>query len=132
LGAVLFNLATSHAGIRFFLKDVYANPAALNPATVELYWKSARHPGARYAAGAFVGMRLNCDIRSALPALQRPLLLTWGERAGQTPFAEAKQVRAAAPAGTQFVTFHAGDLPHEECPAEYSAAVEAFLATVPT
>jgi pimeloyl-ACP methyl ester carboxylesterase len=131
-GAVLFNAATSHVGIRFFLKDIYANPGTLTPELVEQYWKSARHPGARFAAGAFVGMRLNWDIRPALPALQRPLLLTWGERAGQTPFKESKQVRALAPAGAQFVTFQAGDLPHEECPAEYTAAVEAFLATVPT
>jgi pimeloyl-ACP methyl ester carboxylesterase len=130
LGAVLFNAATSHVGIRFFLKDIYAKPGALTPALVEQYWKTARHPGARFAAGAFVGMRLNCDIRSALPALLRPLLLTWGESAGQTPFKEAKQVQALVP-NAQFVTFQAGDLPHEESPAEYSAAVQAFLATLP-
>lgn len=131
LGSVLFNAATSRRGIRYFLKDIYADPAALTPETVDQYWQSARHPGARFAAGAFVGFRLNHDIRGALPALQRPLLLTWGEQAGQTPFKEAKQVQALMPEGSQFVTFQAGDLPHEERAAAYAAAVEAFLSALP-
>lgn len=128
LGSVLFNLATTRRAIRYFLKDVYADPKAMTEETVELYWRSARHEGARYAAGAFVGMRLNCDIRRALPSLTCPVLLTWGQQAGQTPFRESKKVRAVAP-NIPFVPLPGGDLPHEESPAAFLAATVPFLAS---
>ena len=126
VGAGLFGALVSRASIRFFLRDIYANRAALTPDTIELFWQSAQHPAARFAPAAFVGMQLNCDIREALPALTMPVLLAWGEAAVQTPLREAAVVRQFTPTA-EFAVLPGGDLPHDEHPEAFNRALVRFL-----
>jgi pimeloyl-ACP methyl ester carboxylesterase len=128
IGETLFNALASRASIRFFLKDIYADRIA--PEALDLFWESANQPNARYAPAAFVGMRLNVDIRQSLPAMTCPLLLVWGTAAAQTPFGEASAVRALVP-DAEFVPIRAGDLPHDERPQLFNPALEQFLGTLP-
>lgn len=128
LGEALFNALVSRSSIRFFLKDIYADRIA--PEAVELFWQSANQPNARFAPSAFVGMRLNVDIRRSLPALTCPLLLVWGTAAAQTPFGEASAVRALVP-NAEFVPIRAGDLPHEERPQLFNPVLQRFLGELP-
>jgi pimeloyl-ACP methyl ester carboxylesterase len=123
IGKALFGALVSRASIRFFLKDIYA--FGLDRTAEELYWLSANQPNSRYAPAAFVGMRLNHDIRSAIGRLHCPLAIAWGTRASQTPYREAKMVLAAAPAA-EFLPFNAGDLPHEEAPHDFNTAISVF------
>ncbi len=113
LGTSLFSALVSRISIRFFLRNIYADRSALTAETVRLFWQSARQRGARFAPAAFVGMKLNCDIRKALPSLSMPLLLVWGEAAAQTPLLEAAVVRQYAP-DAEFAVLPGGDLPHDE------------------
>ena len=69
IGEGLFSALTSRPSIRFFLSDIYSDRAAMTPEAVELFWRGAHAPGARYAPAAFVGMRLNLDIESDLRRL---------------------------------------------------------------
>lgn len=130
VGARLFDTLTSMRFIGFFLRDIYSSPDALPKDSKALYWETARLPGARFAPAAFVGMKLNYDIRPLLPAVRCPLLLAWGKDAGQTPASESGQVRALAPT-SQFALLPGGDLPHEERPAEFVQALRQFLAALP-
>jgi pimeloyl-ACP methyl ester carboxylesterase len=123
VGKVLFGALVSRASIRFFLKDIYA--FGLDRTAEELYWLSANQPNSRYAPSAFVGMRLNHDIRGAIGRLQCPLAIAWGTEASQTPYREAKTVLAAAPSA-EFMPFNAGDLPHEEAPLDFNTAITVF------
>jgi pimeloyl-ACP methyl ester carboxylesterase len=125
LGRVLFSALVSRPSIRFFLKDIYA--FGLDTEAEALYWQSANEPNARYAPAAFVGMQLNCDIRERIALVTCPLLIAWGTKASQTPFREATQVLARAPQAA-FATFPSGDLPHEESPEPFVAALENFAA----
>ncbi|AMW03862.1 alpha/beta fold hydrolase [Gemmatimonas phototrophica] len=124
-GRALFSALVSRASIKFFLKDIYA--FGLDRMAEHLYWISANQPNARFAPAAFVGMRLNHDIRQSIGQLQVPLLLVWGTQASQTPYKESAQVRAAAPAA-MFAPQHAGDLPHDETPDAFNAVVLGFTA----
>ncbi|MCE2902511.1 MAG: alpha/beta fold hydrolase [Gemmatimonas sp.] len=128
IGEALFQALVSRASIRFFLKDIYADPIA--PEALDLFWQSANQPNARYAPAAFVGMRLNVDIRRSLPAVAQPLLLVWGTAAAQTPFREASAVRALVPKA-EFVPIRAGDLPHDEHPRLFNPVLQHFLGALP-
>ncbi|MCA2983577.1 alpha/beta fold hydrolase [Gemmatimonas sp.] len=123
VGAALFKALVSHPSIRFFLKDIYA--FGLDRETEQLYWLSANQPNARFAPAAFVGMQLNWDIRQRIAQVECPLLIAWGTRASQTPYAEAAQVMRRAPQA-ELVSFEAGDLPHEEVPHVFNAVLKDF------
>ncbi len=129
-GGALFSLLVSKRSIRFFLKDIYHDQRMMSDEVVGLYHASASLPNARFAPAAFVGMRLNLDIRRTLPAMAAPFMLVWGSFASQTPFKEAPDVHALRPEAP-FVVFPAGDLPHEECPAEFLQSLTAFLDNLP-
>jgi pimeloyl-ACP methyl ester carboxylesterase len=125
VGAALFKALVSRASIRFFLKDIYA--FGLDKEAEQLYWLSANEPNSRFAPAAFVGMQLNWDIRERIAHVECPLLIAWGSKASQTPYREASQVVRRAPQA-DFVAFEAGDLPHEELPHEFNAALKEFAA----
>jgi len=126
IGEGLFSALTSRPSIRFFLSDIYSDRAAMTPEAVELFWRGAHAPGARYAPAAFVGMRLNLDIESDLRGLTVPVQLIWGKDASQTPFAEAAQVHAVRPDAPLDV-IPGGDLPHDESPRDFLRVLSAFL-----
>jgi pimeloyl-ACP methyl ester carboxylesterase len=126
-GAALFSLLVSKPSIRFFLKKTYFDkPRMLTSEVVNLYWVSAAQHNARFGPAAFVGMRLNHDIRKALVAMPCPFLLVWGEHAVQTPFRESAEVHALRPQ-SPFAVLPGGDLPHEESPAAFVGALFGFL-----
>jgi pimeloyl-ACP methyl ester carboxylesterase len=124
-GLALFSALTSKLSIPRFLKDIYFDKRLLTPEVVDLYWQAAHQPNARYAPAAFVGMRLNHDIRRALRELTCPLLLVWGEHASQTPLSESKDFLALRPQAT-IAILPGGDLPHEESPAQFLVALRTF------
>lgn len=125
-GDALFKSLTTRPSIRLFLRDIYADRSAMTDEAVELFWLTAHQPGARYAPAAFIGMRLNHDLRPLLPQLARPFLLLWGERAGQSPMSEALPFRALAP-DAQYAVLPGGDLPHEERADVFSTTLLHFL-----
>jgi pimeloyl-ACP methyl ester carboxylesterase len=125
-GTAMFRALTSRGSIRFFLKDIYADPRKLTPENVELFHLTASQPNARFAPAAFVGMSLNRDIRTALPSLRCPVMIIWGTDASQTPFRESAGVRALVP-DAPFVALPGGDLPHDEHPEQFNAVLEEFL-----
>ncbi len=128
-GRRLFNGLTSRFSIRFFLRDIYADRGAMTPATVDLYWRGAHQPGARFGPAAFVGMALNVDVRADLATVRCPVQLLWGREASQTPIREAAEAQAIRP-WMPFVALPGGDLPHDEQPAAFVAALQGFLAEV--
>jgi pimeloyl-ACP methyl ester carboxylesterase len=127
IGTALFNALVSRPSIEFFLKRTYADDRLVTPALVDAYHRSAHQPGARYAPAAFVGMRLNLDVRDDLARLTVPLLVTWGKQALQVPITELPPFVERCP-GAEAATFaDAGDLPHDEVPDAWNPRVAAFL-----
>lgn len=125
-GALLFRLLTTRTSIKLFLRGIYSRREILDEERVTLFHEAARQPGAQFAPAAFIGMRLNLDLRPVLPLLARPFLLLWGEHATQSPPSEALPVRALAPV-TQFAMLPGGDLPHDERPDVFNSTLLHFL-----
>jgi pimeloyl-ACP methyl ester carboxylesterase len=129
LGEALFSGLVSKRSIRFFLRDIYSDRSVMTDEVVDLYWDSARRPNARFAPSAFVGMRLNLDIRAALASMPCRFMLAWGEQAAQTPLREAAAVHALRPEAP-LVVLPGGDLPHEESPERFVDALRTFIASL--
>ena len=128
VGEALFNALVSKPSIAYFLQRAYADDRLVTRELVDAYHRTAHQPGARFAPAAFVGMRLNLGVRDALRRLDVPLLVTWGERAGQVPIGEMKPFVAECPRAEVATFADAGDLPHDEVPGAWVTRVTEFLA----
>ena len=126
-GSALFNALVTKPSMEFFLKKTYEDDAHVTPELLDAYWRSAHQPGARYAAAAFVGMRLNLNVRDAARRLAQPVLITWGDQAKEVPRAELEHYENCAPHASVQHFAPCGSLPHDERPAEWNAAALDFL-----
>jgi pimeloyl-ACP methyl ester carboxylesterase len=125
-----YNALTSPASVRHYLEDVYADDRLVTDELVESYVRNARQPGGKYAVAAFVGGRLNVDIRQSLRRVRQPMLLLWGEQARQNPVQHAHGFRVLKPEADWALVSGAGDLPHDEQPRTTNAALHRFLERV--
>ena len=127
VGTAIYNALTSPASVREFLEECYANDRLVTEELVEHYVQSARQPGAKHAVAAFVGGRLNVDIRNALRRVRHPMLLLWGDQARMNSVQNAHAFRVLKPEAEWALVSDAGDLPHDEQPHRTNAAILRFL-----
>ena len=127
VGTAIYNALTSPASVREFLEECYANDRLVTEELVERYVQNARQPGAKHAVAAFVGGRLNVDIRNALRRVRHPMLLLWGDQARMNSVQNAHAFRVLKPEAEWALVSDAGDLPHDEQPDRTNAAILRFL-----
>ncbi len=127
LGTAVFNALVSRGSLREFLEEVYADNHLVTERLVDVYYDTAHQPGAKYAATAFVTGQLNLDVRDSLRRLAQPALLVWGEQAVQAPLEEVRGFLVLKPDFELAILEPAGDLPHDERPAEFNEIVLGFL-----
>jgi pimeloyl-ACP methyl ester carboxylesterase len=133
IGEVLFNGLASRPSLKWFLEtQAYADPQSATPEVIENYWIATHQSGSRYVPAHFVGGALNCPIGMDLPRIDAPVLILWGERAGNTsPVKTAPQYAELARRG-ELTTFDRSKLlPHEEEPNACAERIECFLAAHP-
>jgi pimeloyl-ACP methyl ester carboxylesterase len=130
VGSGLFSMLVSRAGIRYFLRRTIADVTRVDEAMVSAYHATAHRPGARFAPAAFVGRRLNCDVRPVWPTVTQPTLLIWGAAPHFVPLGDLRAFRAGRPDVEGVVIEGSGDLPHDEQPAEFADLVTGFLAAL--
>jgi pimeloyl-ACP methyl ester carboxylesterase len=127
VGDALYVRLTSPASVRRVLERIYADDRLVTRELVEHYVRSARQPGGKHAVSAFLGGRLNADVRGALRRVRQPALLLWGALARQNPIEHAHAFRVLKRDLEWTLVPDAGDLPHDERPAEVNAALLSFL-----
>lgn len=130
LGTAAFNALVSRASLRGHLEKIYANAAYVTEELVDDYYWTAHQEGAKFAPSAFIGGKLNVDVRRPLRGLTQPTLLVWGEQADLTPLDEAHNFLALKPDIELSILSPAGDLPHDERATEFNEAVSEFLSRV--
>ena len=135
-GTAMFNALVSRASLRRWLEQVYADDSFVTDELVDIHYDASHRPGARHAPAAFITGRLDVEVRHALRRLVQPTLLVWGERARIAPVDEARGFLALKSDLGLAILDPAGDLPHDERPAEFNETVLTFLdralrATVP-
>lgn len=127
VGTAIYNALTSPASVREFLQQCYANDRLVTEELVEEYVQNARQPGAKHAVSAFVGGRLNVDIRNALRRVRHPLLILWGDQARMNSVQNAHAFRVLKPEAEWALISDAGDLPHDEQPERTNEQILRFL-----
>jgi pimeloyl-ACP methyl ester carboxylesterase len=127
IGTTIYNALTSPASMRTFLEASYANDRLVTDELVEGYVHNARQPGGKHVVSAFLGGRLNVDLRNPLRRVRHPMLVLWGEQARQNPVQHAHAFRVLRPEAEWELISDAGDLPHDEQPALTNAALHRFL-----
>jgi pimeloyl-ACP methyl ester carboxylesterase len=122
-GSAAFNALVSRPSMQLFLRQTFADDRHVTPELVDAYWRTAHQPGARYAAAAFVGMRLNLNVRDAARRLRQPVLIAWGEQAKEVPKTERAAYEELVPHARVERFDPCGSLPHDERSAEWNAVV---------
>jgi len=129
LGHGLYNMVTSRASIRYFLKRwIYAEPTAVTGALVDYYHVTAHQPGARFAPASFISGALDTPVASAYESLKQPILLAWGKQARIAPLERVRAFHQSNPRA-EIRVFDGGALPQDEAPAEFAREVHTWLGT---
>ncbi len=119
-------MLTSRAGLRYYLRRVYADPNAVTPKLVKTYYAQTHKPGARYPVASLISGALDAPVRDLYGLLKMPILLVWGQHARFTPLEQARAFRQANPRAETRV-YDCGDLPQEEKASEFARDVAAWL-----
>ena len=125
-GQGFYELLTSRASIRYFLRRTYGTRADISDDLVDQYYLMAHQPGARFAPASFVSGTLDTPIREQYELLRVPILLLWGKNASFTPLEHARAFRQLNPRADLRV-FDCGSLPQDEVPDEFVREVSAWL-----
>ncbi len=133
LGETAFNALASKPSLRYFLAtQAYADAASITPEVLDQYYATTHQPGARYVPANFVGGALNVNVARDLPFVEAPILVLWGAQANRTnPATNAAEFVRLARDGRSVVFPNSAWLPHEECPRDVAATIEAFTAGEP-
>jgi pimeloyl-ACP methyl ester carboxylesterase len=127
VGNTIYNGLASPSKMRRRLESVYVDDRMVTPALVQHYVRMARQPGGKHAVAALVSGKLNVDVRAALRRVRQPTLLLWGELARENSVEHAHAFRVVKHDLEWSLVQDAGDLPHDERPAEFNAALRSFL-----
>ena len=115
--------------IRWFLRQIFADPEQLPRAYERYCWRTCQQPGAFRAPLAFVsGLLDDPRAEGAYQRLANPTLLVFGDHPRFTDPAAAEALVTANGHLERTTIAHAGDLPQLEQPDETAAVVDRFLA----
>jgi pimeloyl-ACP methyl ester carboxylesterase len=125
-GRPLFDLLTSRASIRYFLRRTYGS-SDVDEAMVEYDWLSTRPPGAEHAPFAFLSGRLfSRDVQAVYRQLELPVWVPHATRGDFRDFSRSDWARARP--NWRFQPMPTGAMPHFEQPEAFVQALRAFLA----
>ena len=127
LGHGLWSSMVSRSSLRAFLKASYADKGLVTEELVEAHWQAAHQRGARHAPASFVGHLLDLDVREPFRRLTQPTFILWGEQASASPVDEIRPFMATRPDFAYVILDPAGDVPHDERPADFVRLVTEFL-----
>lgn len=129
LGTAAWNARVGRAALARQLAAAYYRDGSVTPALLDAALATTHQPGAKFAPAAFAANQLNLDVRGALRRLAQPALLVWGAQAEWSPAEESFGYRALKRDLRVAILDPAGDLPHDERPAEWNEVVVDFLGT---
>jgi pimeloyl-ACP methyl ester carboxylesterase len=125
----LFDLLTSRASIRFFLRKTFGS-RELDAELLEFSWRTAREPGARHAPLHFLsGFLFARDANDLYERLSMPVWMCHGTRGDFTDYAW-KATLARRP-GWRFTVYEGcGALPYFQQPEPFMHDFDTFLASL--
>ena len=133
LGDLAARGLTSRRAIQHHLeRDVFCNaPERADAARQEIWFRTARIPGARRALLRHVAGELTLDVSDLLPHLTPPVWLAWGRGAPQPGIESADLWLRALPHADLDVLEGCGALPHLETPVAFARKLQLFVGRLP-
>jgi pimeloyl-ACP methyl ester carboxylesterase len=129
IGGALYRLLGTRASIRWFQRQLFADPERLPEGYERYAWATCQQPGARYAPVAFVsGVLRSAHAHAAYARLTMPTLLLFGDHPRFTDPPAGEALAAENPALRVELMSDCGDLPQFEWPEQTAALVGRFLA----
>jgi len=129
----LFRIIRHPRVIRLWVRQAYANPAAITDELVEILSQPAYARGAAKTLRAMVNGkaqgRVNYSAKAILPTLQIPMLLFWGLQDMMVPPKLARLFLAYNPNLQLIEIDNAGHCPHDECPEFVNREILGWLAS---
>jgi pimeloyl-ACP methyl ester carboxylesterase len=105
----------------------YANPDRFSPLVAEGYQTPLRVRGTAAALVAMTVSPMDDDLPEAIQQITAPTLIIWGEQDRLIPVRVSEELHRLIPHSRLHRLPNCGHLPQEECPAEFNAALLAFL-----
>ncbi len=127
IGTAAWNARVTRSALRRQLAAAYYRDGRVTDELVEVALATTHQPGAKFAPAAWQAHQLNLDVRGALRRLQQPALLVWGAQAEGSPAEESFGYRALKRDLQVAILDPAGDVPHDERPAEFNEVLLEFL-----
>ena len=122
---ILFNLLTSRATIRHWLKEEsFFDPTHVSVDVEEAYYKTSHQENARFAPAAAYSGRLNLKIVDAFRSLDKRVLIAWGREARWATVDQSAAFRRTNPNARLRVFDRCGILVHDECAEELAEALK--------
>lgn len=127
----------TRAGVRLFFTLAVRNPEIITDEFIDVYYELFRRPGFQAfllrVVRALVDLRgakeeILAPLRENLFAVRQPALIVWGENDRVFPLRHARFGKDRMPNARLVVLGQCGHIPNLEKPAEFNAAVLAFLA----
>jgi pimeloyl-ACP methyl ester carboxylesterase len=125
-GEIIYGVIASRLGIRYQLRQVYANPKALTGELVDEYYAQAHQPGARFPLASLLAGALNTPVQELYMLLRLPILLVWGKNARTQPLERSTAFRHSNPRA-ELCVLDCGALPQDELPEEFVREVGAWV-----
>jgi pimeloyl-ACP methyl ester carboxylesterase len=121
----LFNLLTSRASIKFFLKKTFGSPK-IDQGLYDYAYLTTHQPGARYAPYYFVaGYLFSKDALRLYERLTHPVWMAHGVRGDFVDYHHKKRFEGRA--NWSFEVFQSGAFPHFEMRDAFTRAYDRFL-----
>ncbi len=123
---VLFQQMRQRKKIRDVLLKVYKDPTAVTDRLVEEIYRPAFDRGALGVFGAVFKSPPGRPLDVLLGQLAKPLFLLWGEADPWMSASKAQKMQAYYPQA-DLALVNAGHCPHDECPGEVNALIQAWI-----
>ena len=123
-----FDLLTTRASIRFFLRKTWGSKA-IDEGLLDYDCITTRQPGARHAPFWFVsGFLFSDDVTRLYESLEMPVWMAHGERGDFVDYRYKRAIEGRP--NWSFRVFPSGALPHFEMLEAFTSEYDAFLARV--
>jgi pimeloyl-ACP methyl ester carboxylesterase len=128
-GSLLARLPGKRLVVEASLRQVFHDASHVTPERLSEYLAAAERPGtfpAIRSLGVSTGDR-QAVVAQALPRIQAPTLVLWGDDDRWIPIADADRFAAAIPGSRKVVIPASGHVPQEEQPREIARLLLAFF-----
>lgn len=125
----LVNLTPAQVRASYPLKRIFFDPSKVTEERIGRYSRLMDLPGAHYALAQYARQLIPSDVNTfvrALPTIQLPTLLIWGENDTVIPLSIGRRLKNDIPGAVLEILPRCGHMPQEELPEATAQIIRIF------